>query len=518
MGTRSAVRRLTVAVLVTSILALVACTAISPPSTDSPSSATAASTSPTQPWTVAENAKPGTSDWRIPDSSVASDAELAGYADHTSVLPGETFGLFVTSTLGDVTVAAYRVGAYGEAGGRLVWQSQPLQGIRQPDPVVEADQMVVAKWSKTTDIATTDWPEGSYLLKLTASGKSRYVPVTVRSRSTAGRLVLVNAVITYQAYNTWGGSSLYTGSDNTRAGRVSFDRPQKGNGAQQFFGDELAVIQLAEGLGLDLAYLTSVDLDREPDVLLGASGMVSMGHDEYWTVAMRTGVEKARDSGTSLAFLGANAVYWRVRLEEGLTGDRRVLVGYKDAGADPKKNAADTTVKWRSQPLPDPENSLVGMLYECFPAYGDMVIQDPDFPLFAGTGVTKGDRIPGVVGIEIDRAYPVQGTPASLSVVAHSPVTCGADKQTYADMTYYTTGDAGVWATGSMMWVKVLNGPNAKYGITDTSVAFVKRVTENALVEMAKGNAHGGLATTPNLADLNASTSTATGTGGRVED
>ena len=516
MGCRSGPRRRVVALLVAWLVALAAGAPSSRSSTDSPST-TAASTSPAQPWTVAENAKPGTSDWKIPDSAVGADTELAGYADHTSVLPGETFGLFVTSTLGDVTVAAYRVGAYGGAGGRLVWQSQPLAGTRQPDPVVEADQMVVAKWAKTTDIATTDWPEGSYLLKLTASGKSRYVPVTVRSRSTAGRLVLVNAVITYQAYNTWGGSSLYTGPGNTRAGRVSFDRPQKGNGAQQFFGDELAVIQLAEGLGLDLAYLTSVDLDREPDVLLGASGMVSMGHDEYWTVPMRTGVEKARDTGTSLAFLGANAVYWRVRLEDGLTGDRRVLVGYKDAGADPKKNAADTTVKWRSQPLPDPENSLVGMLYECFPAYGDMVIQDPDFPLFEGTGVQKGDRIPGVVGIEIDRAYPVQGTPTSISVVAHSPVTCGTDKQTYADMTYYTAGNAGVWATGSMMWVKVLNGPNAKYGITDTSVAFVKRVTENALVEMAKGNAHGGLVTTPNLAELNAPASTTTGTGGTVE-
>lgn len=517
MGSRSGPRRLAAALLAASLLALAACTASGPPSNGSGNSSASSSTS-SQPWTVAENAKPGSTDWRIPDSAVATDAQLAGYADHTSVLPGDTFGLYVTSTLGDVTVAAYRVGAYGGAGARLVWQSpQPLKGVKQPDPVIEADHMVVAKWAKTADITTTDWPEGSYLLKLTASGKSRYVEVTVRSRSTAGRLVLVNAVITDQAYNTWGGYSLYTGPHNVRAGRVSFDRPQKGNGAQQFFGDELAPIQLAEGLGLNLAYVTSVDLDREPDLLKGASGMVTMGHDEYWTVPERKAVETARDTGTSLAFLGANAVYWRVRLEDGATGDRRVVVGYKDAAADPKKNAVDTTVTWRSQPFPDPENSLTGMLYECFPAYGDMVIQDPGFPLFQGTGVTQGDRIPGVVGIEIDRAYPIAGTPASLTVAAHSPVTCGSSKHTFSDMTYYSTGTAGVWATGSMMWVKVLNGPNARYHITSSSVAFVKRVTENAFTVMAKGNGQGALRTTPNLAGLNESASTSTGTGGPVQ-
>ncbi|QGF24064.1 N,N-dimethylformamidase beta subunit family domain-containing protein [Raineyella fluvialis] len=518
MGSRSRRRRplAAAAALIACLLVASACAGPARGPKESPSTASRTAT-PTQPWTVTENAKPGTGDWEIDSSAVAGDAQLAGYADHTSVLPGESFGLFVTSTLGDVAVAAYRVGAYGGAGARLVWQApQPIKAVKQPDPVIEADHMVVAKWAKTTDVATTDWPEGSYLLKLTAGGKSRYVPVTVRSRSTAGRLVIVNAVITDQAYNDWGGYSLYDGPGDSRSTRVSFDRPQKGNGAQQFFGDELAPIQLAEGLGVDLAYVTSVDLDREPDLLNGASGMVSMGHDEYWTVPERTAVEKARDSGTSLAFLGANAVYWRVRLEDGQTGDRRVVVGYKNT-SDPKKNAVNTTVMWRSQPYPHPENSLTGMLYECFPAYGDMVIQDPTFPLFDGTGVKKGDKIPGVVGIEIDRAYPIPGTPDALTVAAHSPVTCGSNKHTYSDMTYYSTGKAGVWATGSMMWVKVLNGPNGKYNITDASVTFVRRVMENAFRQMAKGNGKGALQTTPNLSGLNASASTSTGTGGPVD-
>jgi hypothetical protein len=47
--------------------------------------------------------------------------------------------------------------------------------------------------------------------------------------------------------------------------------------------------------------------------------VISLGHDEYWSPAMRHTVEGARDAGTNLAFLGANAVYWRVRF----SGDHR---------------------------------------------------------------------------------------------------------------------------------------------------------------------------------------------------
>ena len=59
---------------------------------------------------------------------------------------------------------------------------------------------------------TDDWPAGAYLLKLAAdSGGQRYVPVTVRSPSCAGKVVLKACVQTWQAYNVWGGYNLYKG-------------------------------------------------------------------------------------------------------------------------------------------------------------------------------------------------------------------------------------------------------------------------------------------------------------------
>ena len=82
------------------------------------------------------------------------------------------------------------------------------------------------------------------------------------------------------------------------------------------------VIQ-AERSGVRLSYLANTDL-QDAGRLAGARGYVSMGHDEYWTPTMRDTVQTARDAGTNLAFLGANAMYWRVRLEDRGTGAHRL--------------------------------------------------------------------------------------------------------------------------------------------------------------------------------------------------
>jgi len=257
----------------------------------------------------------------------------------------------------------------------------------------------------------------------------------------------VNAVTTYQAYNRWGGYFLYmgpNGSFDTRASKVSHDRPYDENGARIVLQYESAIIARAERLGLPLAYLTGSQLDADPHVLAGAAGVVSLGHDEYWTTGMRATLTRARDAGTNVAFLGANAVYWRTRLADHVDGDPRTVVGYKSATADPVQGPT-TTTHWRGAPDPDPENSLVGTLYEDFPASGPLVVTDPGFFLFRGTGTRAGTAYPGLIGTEINRAYPVAGTPPSLRVVAHSPVT-GPAGPTFADAVYYTvpSGAGGV--------------------------------------------------------------------------
>ena len=441
--------------------------------------------------------------------------ELAGYPDRASVVPGESFGLHVSSALGPVTVRAYRLGYYGGTGARQIWVSPVITAARQPQPSVDELRTVRCQWPVALRVETTGWPEGSYLLRLEAGDRAAYVPVVLRSRTVSGRLVLVSAVTCHQAYNQWGGYSLYEGpgGGGERAYAVSFDRPYDRGGAPLVLSYEQGMLFVAESLDLDLAYLTSWELHHDPDILDGAVGVVSPGHDEYWTVPMRRHVEAARDAGVNLAFLGANAIYWRVRYSD----DGRLVTCYKSAALDPTDDAVDTTARWRQAPHPDPENSLVGMLYEAFPAEADLEVHDPDFFLFEGTGARRGSRYAGLVAVEIDRAYPLAGTPPNLQVVAHSAVAQFQKPDTYSDMTYYTMpSGAGVFAVGTMSWTAGLRGPGARPRIDAAASAFARTVTTNLLQSMAAGPMGLQHPARANLAELHASPYTSTGTGGRV--
>ena len=178
--------------------------------------------------------------------------------------------------------------------------------------------------------------------------------------------------------------------------------------------------------------------------LTGAAGVMSNGHDEYWPLPYREQLAKARDAGANLAFLGANPGYWRVRLEDTAIGPDRLVVGYKSATLDPLQNDPQTTARYRDQPDPLPENTILGNYYDCFPSRGDMTIVQPDFFLFSGTQVTAGTNIPGLIGNESDQAYASSGTPRPIQIPAISHVTC-KDSTTVSTMSYYSVASgAGV--------------------------------------------------------------------------
>ena len=291
--------------------------------------------------------------WRITERG--AEHEIEGYADRVSVLPGERFRMSVSTTAPHFTVRAFRMGARPAE----VWRSGSLAGVHQAPPQTVEGMVTAAHWKPSLTVDTTGWREGAYLMRLDAStGGQRYVPITVRSASTTGRVVLVNGVTTWQAYNLWGGRSLYEGPGgyDGRSRKVTFDRPYDTSGARLFLDFERSAIALAERSGVPLAYLTSLDL--RPGVLDGARAVVSLGHDEYWSPGMRAAVTRARDSGTNLAFLGANAVYWRI----GLYG--RMIMCDKESQCP----------LWRAS---KPESALVGQQYDCFPAEAAYVVRRP---------------------------------------------------------------------------------------------------------------------------------------------
>jgi hypothetical protein len=398
----------------------------------------------------------------------------------------------VSTTAASFRVDAFRFGYYHGHDARLVWTSQQVPGERQTTvDTTPGTRMVTAPWHPSLTITTTGWPPGAYLLRLdSATGAERYVPITVRSPTTSGLVVILNDNTTWQAYNTWGGYSLYQGPDGLSADRgyaVSFDRPYDGSGADRFLAFDQPAIALAERTGIPLAYETDVDLDQHPGLLAGARAVISLGHDEYYSAAMRTALTTARDTGTNLAFLGANAIFRHIRFAAG----DRVIICYKNAAIDPLygKDNAGTTQQWREAPDPRPESEVTGVFYECNPVSAAYVIYDPTSWIFVGTGAYKGERFNGMVGPEYDRLNPAAPFPRPLQDLAHSPLTCDG-VATFADSAYYTVpSGAGVFASGTMRWVCAMRGPHCGHGVGYAAELFVDRATTNLLRAFAPGPA-----------------------------
>jgi hypothetical protein len=447
---------------------------------------------------VSENDLPGDPNWYL--SSLGAPDEMIGYAGQYSVLPGEQITLYASTTAREFSVKAFRMGWYRGDLARLVWQSQSVPGRQQSPATVTAEvNTVETNWGPSLTIPTDDWPDGSYLLRMDAeTGGQRFVPVTVRSTSTAGKVVLKNSTSTWQAYNTWGGYDLYNGpgglSDyDNRSLVVSLDRPYDLNGAFLFLAHERPVIQLAERLGIPLAYVTSMEVATEPNLLNGASAFFSLGHDEYWTPAERWSVTDARNAGVNLAFLGANCCFRRIRLQSSSLGANRQVICYKTSYMeDPMygKDNAVVTNDWREPPDADAESSMTGTLYESNPTDAAYVVATPDAWMFAGTGVQKGTSFPGVVGIEYDRVNPDWPVERPIQILSHSPLTCRG-VNSYSDSAYYThSSGAGVFNSGTMRWVGTFNpGQYAEFGVNARGAAFVKRVTGNLLRAFADGPA-----------------------------
>jgi hypothetical protein len=355
--------------------------------------------------------------------------------------------------------------------------------VSSPLSTIEAD------WKPSLTVSTAGWPDGDYLIKLVSEDRyERYVPITVRSTTTMGKVVLLNSVATWQAYNTWGGYDLYTGPggfvDRSRA--VSFDRPYDDAGVARFLSYERPAVALAERLRLHVAYITDTDLARQPGILRGARALITLGHAEYWSLTMRTSITSARDSGTNIAFLGANAVNRHVRFASTALGADRLVICYKSATEDPvaRTKPADSTQDWRLPPDPRPESALTGVLYDCFPADAPFVVTNPRSWLFTGTHVRKETTFRGLVGPESDRLDPRKPTPRPIEVLSMVSFSCGG-RRTWSNATYYTVrSGAGVFSTGTMRWVPAL-GRSPR--VSPAAWRFVRQVTTNMLRAFAGG-------------------------------
>jgi hypothetical protein len=440
-----------------------------------------------------ENALPGTTAWQAP---VAPPHEIEGYASEVSARPGGAIALHVSaSPAADYRVIVYRLGWYAGKGARLIAclpgcsaseQGDP-QPIPQPDP--ETGE-IRANWPETDLIRIgRTWTTGYYLAELVLtsgsdSGKVYQVPFVVRALPGRETPILVQVPVnTWQAYNDWGGKSLYHSTSGARlfsdrAYKVSFDRPYAEPTRYWPLTWEYPLVRFLERNGYDVSYTTDVDTDRDPGEIERHRLVIVPGHSEYWTNVMRTAFERARAHDINLAFFGADNVDWQSRYEDG----RRTLVVYKDASADPDPDPAQKTIQFRNLDPPRPECELVGVENTWAGTSENYTVVDSSLHdrWFRGTGFTRGATLEGLVGYEWDAALP--GCPSEpLTVFFHYQGPSGVISN--GDCTRYTApSGARVFAAGSLQFSWGLDTFSAPAGSTPDP--RLQRFVRNAIADL----------------------------------
>lgn len=331
-----------------------------------------------------ENTLPGTNPG-IWDIDGAGDPTIQGYATQISVDVGERIDFKIDTNASNYTIRIFRTGWYQGMGARLVDTIAPSATLPQLQPQCITDVAtelydcgnwgVSASWQVPSDAVS-----GVYiaLIRRSDTGGDSHIIFVVRDDDRPSDVLFQTSDTTWQAYNSYGGSSFYVGGANGRGYKLSYNRPfntREGTTKRDFyFSSEYAQVRFLERNGYDVTYLSGVDSDRNGSLLLDHNVFLSVGHDEYWSGQQRTNVEAARDAGVNMQFLTGNEVYWRTRWEPAASSDGtpyRTLVSYKETWGDAKIDpASEWTGTWRDPRFASqaqggglPENALTGTMY-----------------------------------------------------------------------------------------------------------------------------------------------------------
>ncbi|NDH75170.1 MAG: hypothetical protein EBY52_00110 [Actinobacteria bacterium] len=228
-------------------------------------------------------------------------------------------------------------------------------------------------WPTAIEIPIDEsWRSGFHLITLRAHDgpdgrRVAHTGFVVRAGAQRQRAVLVLATNTWNAYNTWGGKSLYTGGHQVSFrrpwARGMLDRPEverddrksrpvhtgeepddggfvfqeyrlprnypSAIGSTGWFTHARRFVEWAERDGRSFDLLASTDLDLHPDRLDGYDLVLGVGHDEYWSAGQRTAIERYVQRGGHYASFSGNTMFWQVRIKDGDRGT--AMIGHKYA-------------------------------------------------------------------------------------------------------------------------------------------------------------------------------------------
>lgn len=380
--------------------------------------------------------------------------EIEGYASELSYRPGDTVALHVSCRTPSFDVRVERWGAER----MTVLERADLPGVYTPPPP-GADASGCGWPSSFSFVIGDDWASGFYLVSLTAAGAPldravAHAGFVVRPTRQTANALLVLATNTWNAYNNWGGASLYTGGtqvsfrrpfgrgmlcrpeverDDRKArparwgeefdvdGQIFQDYRMANNyppaiGSSGWFTFERRFVEWAEGAGFTLDYAISTDLEAGIEALDGYDLVLGVGHDEYWSAPQRNAIEAYVAAGGDYASFSGNTMFWQVRIEAAADGATMICHKYAAHESDPVVAAGSPELMsgmWCDPVVGRPEWSLLGGgsawgLYYRFGAAvargsGGFTVYRDDHWLLAGTGLRYGDQLGskhGAVGYE----------------------------------------------------------------------------------------------------------------------
>ena len=501
-----------------------------PSAAAAPAALAALAAGPTANDITTENQRPGNpeSEWQV---SGSGDPSIQGYTTDISADRGGSvqFKVDVDATLPAFHIDIYRLGWYGGDGARKVATIDAADTTSTHQPgcydgdgtgLVDCGNWAVsATWAVPADAVS-----GIYIGRLVRddTGGASHVPFVVRNDESHSKVLFQTSDTTWQAYNTYGGNSLYKGNGtgvgtggnaDGRAYKVSYNRPitvRQDTPEDSLFNAEYPMLRWLERNGYDTSYTTDLDTDRFGAELLEHQVFMSVVHDEYWSGQQRANVEAARDAGVNLAFFSGNEIFWKTRWETSIDGTGtpyRTLVSYKETHNYP--NNADPTSTWtgtwRDPRDPDsvnrPENALSGTIFTVNCCTDDMIVPDQagatrlwrNSSVAASSGPdTLGS---GILGYEWDQDLDNGSRPAneirmSRSTHAVSATLAPGDygstyvagTATHSLTLYKAPSGALVFGAGTVQWSWGLDGDHDRG--SDPAIPAVQQATMNLLSDM----------------------------------
>jgi hypothetical protein len=349
-----------------------------------------------------ENTKPGVppEEWEIEGPG---DEDIQGFSTQQSVNIGQTVNFKIKTNARAYHINILRLGWYEGDGARMIASNvQPSATLPQTQPAckwTEATGLIdCGNWGISASWAVpTSAVSGLYIAQLVRNdnGDKSDIFFVVREDESHAPIVLKTSDATWEAYNAWGGNSLYSCEGDLcppsppgkrepegykAAFSVSYNRPFDGTiqtdfGQSDPFYAEYQMIRFLERNGYNMTYIAQPDVQEHGQLLLNHKLFISSGHDEYWSGQERANVEAAREAKVNLAFFSGNEMFWKTRWGPSTAGEEipnRTLTTYKETHfneqVDPQEPSTATS-SWRDPRFKSggagkPENSLTGQYFE----------------------------------------------------------------------------------------------------------------------------------------------------------